>query len=161
MKITVTVQGGADYYNELLDTYSSEIAERLIKIGRQRAAEKLAAAEYAGYVDVRLEEVVGWTGEAQLVARGQSAAFVEFGTGADDAVSSWHPLFYLVPPRGSYGKGKGANPPWYYKGDPGSTGTVLKNGWIRTYGNDPVRYMYDALVLMRREAPRVAKEVFE
>lgn len=162
MKITVTVNGGLDDYADGLEEKANELAQQLVFIGKQKALEKLAAAEYAGTkAGVKILASGAREGKAALFAFGSNAMFIEFGTGVTDVVSTLHPLFQLVPPRGSYGKGKGMNPPWYYKGDPGNGGELLKNGFVRTWGNDPGRYMYDASVLMRRVAVKTAKEVFE
>ena len=162
MSITVTLDGGLDKYAEDLEERATALAEELIWIGKDKAEKKLESALYTGTKNVKFLMSTA-DGKTTLYAYGPGAAFIEFGTGVDETgdISDWHPLFHLMPPRGSYGKGKGANPPWYYKGDPGNNGTVTRLGWVRAWGDPANRFMYDASALMRKLVVKTAKEVFK
>ena len=150
-----------DFYESRLDVF----VERLAEIGRRKAEQVFATAEYDGTKDIvvtaeRTEG--GW----RIVANGESVAFVEFGTGvtqpdypSDAMVTHEH---------GTYGQGKGANPSgWVYYGEPGSNARPLydrngipKDGVYRTKGNPPAMAMYLAVREMRESVKALAEEVF-
>ena len=162
MNITVTLDGGLAKYIDDLEERGTALAEELVWIGKDKAEKKLENAWYTGTKNVKFLMFTA-DGKTTLYAYGPGASFIEFGTGVDEdgALSELHPKDYLVPPRGTYGKGKGANPPWYYKGDPGNNGTVTRLGWVRAWGDPANRFMYDASVLMRKLVEKTAKEDFK
>lgn len=149
------------FYQERIDV----LVEKLAEVGRRKAEEVFATAEYDGAKDITVtteKTETGW----RIAANGESVAFVEFGTGitqpdypADAKVTHEH---------GTFGQGKGANPNgWVYYGEPGSSGRPIydrngnqKEGVYRTMGNPPAMAMYLAVREMRDAVGTLAKEVF-
>lgn len=138
-----------------------EILLRLADVGENAASFYLSGAVYSGdpgeiFIYSRTEA----EGKMAVYAEGPKVLFIEFGTGKEEFISSLHPKFYLVPPRGSYGKGKGANPPWYYYGPPGTNGKDVGNGFSKTYGDPANRFMYQASLEIRSKVREIVEEVF-
>lgn len=153
---------------EDLNAAGSLICESLAYVGEEVASDGFSGAEYPGTNDVSVSVEAG-DKEARVVAEGQAVAFIEFGAGVTQPGYPG-PMPSGVSPRGTYGKGKGANPNgWIYKGSPG-TGKVLpvadrhgveKEGVYRTYGNPPAAAMFHAVIEMEERYKEVAKEVLE
>ena len=175
-KITVK---NADKVIKMLDEYAEgfedkrkEFMKKLAYIGFDEATVRLEQAEFAGDKSSAIITSPQWVNDNKLVlsATGNNPTapimmFIEFGTGTyfpDD-----HPKaaeFNAV--RGSYGKHKGLNPPWYYIGKPGDYSTVVRTKStgeevVRTVGNPANRVMFSASEEIRKQIVDIAKEVFQ
>lgn len=115
-----------------------ETVQELIQIGEADATQRFANALYAGTNDVevnsRITNAHGHKVVGEVEATGDSALFIEYGTGIGP----------VEPPHvaGEYGKGRGANPPWYYYGEQGNTPDTMvvredpaRGSVVRTFGN--------------------------
>lgn len=152
-----------DKAEKRLDEQVKQFAERLGSIGIQYMQVGFANAIYDGDNDVTIDNMVWMTDTTlRLTARGQSVAYIEFGTGTVYVGgANEHPKaeqFGAI--RGSRGKQKGLNPPWVYFGNPGSRGIDNGNGFVLTFGNPANRVMYNSAKEMRLRIEEVAKEVF-
>lgn len=150
-------------YKTTLNKKAQEFAKSLADKGFDVAKVRFTNAEYAGSNDVscRVEQ----NGNiCTIIAEGKSVAFIEFGTGA-------HHNGYggELPPgvgaHGSYGKGQGANRRWYYYGNPGNTGTPVKQvdgkGQLNyTDGNEPAMAMWGAVEEMASQVEATWREVW-
>lgn len=110
-----------------------------------------APAEYGnGEVDVSRE----FDGEVNCIIRasGEDAAFIEFGTGVETAVSrpTVAAAFEIAP--GSWSAERDGpfsrDGYWYYSGQ-------------KLSGTPPVGAMQEACIRMEREAPRLARRIFK
>lgn len=156
-------------YRDSLKNKLRTLMERLAEIGIVTAELKLQTVVYDGTNDMKINSVPKWIDENKLAisAKGNSVAFIEFGTGvvyADD-----HPKAADVGAiRGAYGKGKGKQTTWGYYGDPGTNGITIekKKGKAKgktvvlTHGNPANRVLYDAGKEMRNQIVDIAREVF-
>lgn len=135
-----------------LRTFSRRLAEEGLQVARIR----FQNAQYAGDNDVTV--TVEESGNAvRLLARGQSVAFIEFGTGV---AYPEHPSGLFA--HGTYGQGKGANEKgWVYKGKPGTGSTPVggKSDVFRTKGNPPAMAMWEARLQMIAKVEQVWREV--
>ena len=162
-----------EYKDQLVYYKMKRLIERLAEEGIQVASARFSNAQYAGHNDVECR--IEWTADGCcIVASGASVLFIEFGSGT---------FFYEHPKgaelgfiRGTYGQGRGANPPWEYAGILGENvplGTTYatnskgirqysKDGepLIKTMGNPPARAMYDAGKQLHEKVKEIAKEVF-
>ena len=150
-------------YKATLNQKAQEFVRALADKGLDVAKVRFANAEYAGSNDVSCRvEQNGNT--CTIVAEGKSVAFIEFGTGA-------HHNGYggELPPgvgaHGSYGKGQGANRRWYYYGESGNAGTLVKQvdgkGQLNyTDGNEPAMAMWGAVEEMASQVEATWREVW-
>lgn len=125
---------------------------RLADIGIRVAKVGFANVQYDGKNDVEVDSSPEWDNDNTLIIRasGASILFIEFGAGVYGG--DLHPLFGLVMPRGTYGKGYGKRRTWGFYDDAGNK--------VLTHGNPANRAMYDAGQEMRRQIVDIAKEVF-
>ena len=107
------------------------------------------------YTYIKLQRFQDYS-RATLITEGKDLLFIEFGTGVTyngAAGASPHPkgeeLGYTI---GSYGKGQGKNPYWYYIDESG-----VKH---RSYGTQATFPMYAAWMEMKENVKRIAREVF-
>lgn len=94
-------------------------------------------------------------GNKGVIVAGGSAIWIEFGTGVARNTGTGHPRAgeLGMSPWGTYGQGKGASPNgWWYKGDDGK--------YHHTYGMPMTPFMYNTAQMMRKDAPKWAKEIF-
>lgn len=133
--------------------------ERIAVIGGGTARVKFTQAFYAGDNDVEIEVRRLGSTKYQVIARGKSVLFIEFGTGVSNP--EYTAPSGLTYKHGTYGKGHGADPNgWVYVGEQGNAGRPLRGGAFKTRGNPPARAMYDASKDMREEITRVFREEF-
>lgn len=182
--IDVNITGLQETINKLnslaktLPDLMKEVVERLMQEGYNVASVGFSEALYAGTNDVTVDAPVWEDDSLVLRANGKAVAFIEFGTGliypsypplptGDDAYANLG-----MSGRGEYGKGHGANPPWYYPIENGlgemGRPKIEKDGtestkWAYTIGNPPARAMYQAVVAItdRQKILEIAKEVFK
>lgn len=134
-----------------LKTDTGELLDELAKKGSEVLAERLSNASYTGdmYAEVMQPERDG--NRATIGIKGESVTFIEFGTGT--YYPDNHPLMdEFGYERGTFGKGLGANPPWYFHNDGGRT--------VRSFGNEANRVVYNTARDMERELEEIAKEVY-
>ena len=148
-------------YKQTLKAKEKQLMEGLAKIGVQEASIRFSSAMYDGINDSTVSLSPTANGY-EIVAEGESVAFIEFGTGVTHNTGEPSPL-----PRpegivgiGEYGDGKGKRKAWGYRGDPGSSGEVKSNGIVITRGNPAAMPMWYATEEMRSKILQVAKEVF-
>lgn len=158
-----------------VENLMKEVVSRLMDEGYLVARYAFDTALYAGNNDVTVYEP-SWISDTTMAiyAEGDAVAFIEFGSGTfyeeypkkipGDSNNPYSDLG--LSKRGTYGEGKGKNPPWMYVGDPGNAGFVVKETGektvVRTMGNPPARGIYQAAVIVadRKKALDIAKEVF-
>lgn len=135
--------------------------EKLAMIGVQEASIRFTTAMYDGVNDVTVSLEPTPEGYV-IVASGEAVAFIEFGSGVYHNPGEPYPN-----PRpdgvvgiGEYGKGKGKRRAWFYKGEAGTNGEVLKNGVVKTRGNPAAMPMWYASEEMKRSILQIAREVF-
>lgn len=139
-------------YQRNLNRKCAEFARRLAEIGVSVAEAGFSTADYDGINDVTVVMRANRTG-AQVIAKGKTVGFIEFGTGVKFPEYKSDGLEYTPPAHGSYGKGKGANPKgWYFSNSPGSS--------QHTYGNPPAEAMLTARNAMLEQITKIAREVF-
>lgn len=130
--------------------------EKLSEAGYDVAKMTFASAPYAGTNDVKVTVNSSRT-KAQIVAKGKSVAFIEFGTGKSYPEHQGGQFKH-----GTYGKGQGNNDKgWIYKGEQGQLGIPIegRKGVYRTFGNPPAEAMWDATLQMMIDVERIWKEV--
>lgn len=137
------------------------IASRLAEEGCGEARVRFASARYTGTNDVQVRwENRGRT--AVIIAEGEEVLFIEYGTGVGNA--PFHPEaseYGMI--RGTYGKGRGANPPWRYIGEPGNVGTTRwwtndKGSLVETRGYGANMAMYNTRKNLARKMKQIARE---
>lgn len=109
-----------EQFKNWIEAKTKALNERLAEVARERAAEVFANAEYDGENDVEVyanPTSNGW----EVIANGKAVFFIEFGAG----------VFYNTGPTypeerpegivgiGEYGKGRGKQIRWRYKGADG------------------------------------------
>ena len=148
-----------------LESKFDEYLERLGKEGIDIAKTKMGTIQYDGTVDLfTYYEREG--NRIYVAVHGESVTFIEFGTGVH--YSAQHPKAHgLGMIRGTFGQGRGANPPWYFKEENGQVGfgevvRTNKDGSVivRTLGNPPNRIVYDTAKELREKAVAIAREVY-
>lgn len=150
-------------YKRWLNDCCKRLVERLAAEGMDVAGAKFAVAQYDGTNDV--EVAVDERGELTraVVALGEAALFIEFGTGV------YYPDDHPEKPqgilgRGEYGKGRGKQRTWGYYGDPGTNGVekTKKNGntVVLTHGNPASQSMYGAARELEQRFKQIVAEVF-
>lgn len=146
--------------NELRLVKVSQFCRRLAEIGVDVANVTYSGAAYDGTNDVSVHlenRGDGWA----IVATGSAVGFIELGTGIG------FPLGELagqlgVPGHGTYGQGRGAKPPWLYKGSPGTNGRPSNSrpGLVWTEGNPPANAFPAAIREIEEQIENIAREVF-
>ena len=151
-------------YLDSLDSRVRELLKRLGDIGVRGAKVRFAGARYDGINDVTVNDAE-WTSDDTLVikASGQAILFIEFGAGIHNES---HPLAEQlnIMPHGTYGKRQGMKESWTYYGSMANAragGQQVRDGVIRTRGNDASRSMYDTAKEMRNRVREIAIEVFK
>ena len=141
--------------------------ERLAEKGIELEESKMANIIYDGSHDSSVG--VYWLNDDTLALAfmGEKVTFIEFGTGTvyDDQHEKASEFGFT---RGTFGKGLGANPPWYFiepsKQLHGNAEyeavTSRGNLVVKTYGNPPNRVVYNTGKELRDEIVKIAKEVF-
>jgi hypothetical protein len=166
--VSVTITSNADVVAKQLSAYINQISskyekalKRIAELGGGTARVKFASALYAGDNDVEVVVKRVSKSRYQVIAKGKTVLFIEFGTGvAYPELVEPSGLTYI---HGTYGQFKGLNPKgWTYVGNAGNIGKpVGKNGEaVHTTGNPPARAMYDASKDMRKEITRIFREEF-
>lgn len=148
-------------YKRNLGMKVNELLERLAEIGITEATFHFNNAEYDGDNDVVVDTAPEWIDDNTIAvnASGQSILFIEFGTGVYNPVE--HPKAdEMGMIRGEYGSKHGRNYTWYYHGNPGTNGELLKGDRVRTHGNNANRCMWDAAEAMRDQIYDIVKEIF-
>lgn len=150
-------------YQDDLPKRADKCAKTLARIGENNAR-RLYEGERGNYdgtydVEVRNE---GEDGQYTISAVGESAAFVEFGTGVYFNSPDPYPI-----PRpanvlgiGEYGEHRGKNDFWFYVGE-GGTDSEKKPGLKITHGNPAGACMYHAGQETRQYIETAAKDAFE
>lgn len=142
--------------------HMEELCKRLAEEGMEVMELEYGRALYAGINDIEVS--VDAQGEsAYIIAKGERVAFIEFGTGVRYAESP-HGAKAGIPPRGSYGKHKGATgKPWIYKGEPGNLGSKVKGkpGYYWSIGNPAASAIPAAMIYMQNRIMDIAREVFD
>ena len=149
-------------YAERFNDMCAEVCDKLAAIGEDVLNATYSAAGYTGINDISVsKEPV--EGGCRLSANGSALGFIEFGTGAGYPLGDYAGQVG-APAHGTYGKGKGANPPWKYIGEPGNMGEVIastpRGTLVRTSGNPPANAFPAAVEAMRASFGVVVQEVF-
>lgn len=152
-------------YADGLDAKAKKVATKLAEFGRDYASADYSRAMYDGTNDVSVT-IKRTDKGASILASGTAVLFIEFGSGMIYGYGHPKPLRFGP---GTYPEGKGhwSNPQgWWYP----SNGTNMSGNWTKTtksgveythtYGNPPSKSMYNTAQEVKRNAHRVAKEVF-
>ncbi|MBQ0097908.1 MAG: hypothetical protein KBS62_03105 [Oscillospiraceae bacterium] len=160
MKIKVSLNGSSiqDTINRLnqrkkaLKDECLEIAKRLAELGREYAEQGFGGALYDGDNDVKVHIEQTENGY-KIVAKGQAVCFLEFGAGVYyNGTGRYEGIRPAgVVGIGEYGQGKGKRNAW---------GFYDNGGLVITHGNPPYSVMYRTAQQLRKELPKIAKEVF-
>lgn len=142
-----------DYVKSLKDK-ASELLNAMLKEG------EMTAKLYLEHIDTgqTLNSIMGYrNGNKGVIVVGGNAIWIEFGTGVvANEGNAPHPKAaeLNMSPWGTYGYGLGASPDgWYYK---------RADGQVRhTYGIPSNPFMYETAKMLRRQCPRMAREVFK
>lgn len=138
--------------NKLAEEAVTKLAEEAKRDAQRRYDDSL----YAGTNDVKVDYDKEGRFKATVTATGKAVGFIEFGTGMYP-----HEKYAA----GSYGQGKGANPPWTYYGEPGTMPDTYivrsgkKGNVVRTYGSPANLCLHLAKQHVQEEAARIVKEV--
>lgn len=144
-------------YRNTLNDRMRLFMEKLADLGLYYAEWSFGTAEYDGDKDVSVS--VEWESDTRIriVAKGQSVAFIEFGTGPygfghpDAARLGMGPGTWSDGPNG---KGHWQQPwGWFYKDESGET--------QHSYGNVASESMSGAAKDMREKIADIAREVFQ
>jgi hypothetical protein len=164
--VSITITSNADVVAKQLTAYINQISskyekalKRVAELGGGTARVKFASALYAGDNDVEVVVKRVSKSRYQVIAKGKTVLFIEFGTGvAYPELVEPSGLTYI---HGTYGQFKGLNPDgWVYVGEQGNAGQPVGDGVYKTKGNPPARAMYDASKDMRKEITRIFREEF-
>lgn len=162
-----------DSFKKVIEEKCEVLIRRLAEIGVKVAQARFDEAPYAGddrEVKVYIDDS-GAKGTLRIIADGNAALFIEFGTGVLNP-EDWNARSELVDSdgvvlHGQYGLHRADSPlGWIYPGEmpenpPALTEpSYLKPGWIHTYGEPPHPAMYMGLREMVDKVESVAKEVF-
>lgn len=150
---------GIETVQKHLDSLANNLPEK-IRIFLEKLANigvTVAQVDFAmaGTDDEPVDVFSEWENDKtiNIVAAGISVTFLEFGTGVyNPTYPDTNLIRELGFDRGEYGQGKGKRPFWYYYNSEGKA--------VRSYGNAPVRGMYDAGKYMRKQIQEIANEVF-
>lgn len=143
-------------YQKSIDGKMEQLIRLLTKLGLEKARDLVpidtgvAQASIIGYVDET--EGVG------IIRAGGYCKYIEFGTGVKGQNSQHPSPEYLAIMRWAYNSGatifttKDGREGWYYPADDGT--------WKFTEGMPSRPFMYETAQYLRKEANRLAKEVF-
>lgn len=150
-------------YKAWLESHTEVFLDRLAQEGMAVASAGFSRAIYDGTNDVSVSVESRDKRVRAVVAVGQSALFIEFGTGV--TYPDNHPeAAELGMNRGEYGKGHGKQTSWGYYGDPGTNGELREkvNGKVVviTHGNPANMPMYETVKELEQRLGEIAKEVF-
>lgn len=139
-------------YKRWVTEKERELRIRLAQIGATVASIQFARAIYNGTNDITVR-VDSTKSVAVIYAKGESVAFIEFGSGAKYG--------YGHPRAGEFGYGPGT----YSDGPEGKGHWDNDGGWYygsgqHSFGNPPAMAMYNAVQEMTEQLTRIAKEVF-
>lgn len=145
---------------ERADKVLADVVKDLANLGKDEATNNFSLARYTGKKDVVVTSEQKGNLEWEIIAKGESVAFIEFGTGIyfNGGGLSKNPLAKNVAPlpvMGSYGKHRGLRKSWLYYGtfgnDQFSKMITTKKGvtLVQTHGIMHQDCMYDASVVMR------------
>ena len=151
-------------YKKRIDQGSKDLVKFLVNEGGKSAAKKL---DEAGTTGVIQDTTIVWNvsgKQGEVAMQGSEAGFIEFGTGTHyTSMAESHPLadkFGAI--RGEWhGDSKGADPPWFFYGEPGTYGEDVGNGFVKTFGNPANRVIYNTGKELGEIAITKAKEVFK
>lgn len=153
-----------DEYKRWLKRCSENLLSKLADRGYQIASAKFQNVTYDGENDVKVSVDDRGKSVKAVVAVGSSVLFIEFGTGI--VYPDVHPeAASNGMNRGEYGKGHGKNRTWYYYGEPGSNGTVVRDNTVKgpliaTHGNPANMAMYNTVKELKSILPQLVKESF-
>ena len=147
---------------------TKELVDRLASRGYQIMSVNFEHAVYDGTNDVRCDIREAGENKVALLALGDTALFIEFGTGVkypDDHPERFTGYAEGMAHRGEYGKGKGKNPNgWRYVGEAGTNGVRSKaakvKSVIHTYGNPANMCMYNTKIQLEEDFEHIARSVF-
>lgn len=157
-----------------LDKYQREVVkkhheavERVAELGKETAQIEFSSAVYDGENDVSVSTEWSDMNTCYVTAKGDAVAFIEFGTGVTyNAPAPYDPEIPVagLVGRGEYGHHLGRLDSWYYDGEPGSNGTVIREGKhagrIETQGNPANLCLYYAVKEMKKQRDDIVREVF-
>lgn len=146
-------------FSRKMDTFRKRVAEELADIAKELFAQAKETIISGGNSDLSPVEVTvdnSADGLSVILAAGEDAVFIEFGTGVyhnGPAGQSPHPkgkdFGYVI---GGYGKGFGKRNAWGYKDESGNL--------VLTRGIEAMLPMYNAAQSCAEVAEKIAKEVF-
>lgn len=155
-----------DKFQKRLETKARESAEKVADIGTQTAQDGFSNAVYDGTNDVDVVTVKGDYNTFYVTAKGDAVAFIEFGTGTTYIVPA--PYETDIPGlvgRGEFGHHLGKLNSWYYVGEPGTNGEIIRDGkhagMVETEGNPANMCLYYAAKEMKKQASDIVKGVFK
>lgn len=143
-------------YQKSIDEKMEQLVRLLTNLGLEKSRDLVpidtgvAQASIIGYVDEA--EGVG------IIRAGGYCKYIEFGTGVKGQISQHPSPEYLAIMRWAYNSGatifttKDGREGWYYPADDGT--------WKFTEGMPSRPFMYETAQYLRKEANRLAKEVF-
>lgn len=159
-KVTVhSFEEAAEYlekYKAELKRKAELVVESMLKSGEDYAINAM------GHIDTgeTISSLMGYRkGNRGILLVGGNAIWLEFGTGviANDYASYPHPRAQNLGMRaiGTYGEGHGSDPNgWFYYNE--------ERGQVEhTYGITATRFFYNTAQMLRREYPKLAKEIFD
>ena len=150
-------------YADKLEAAEGKIAESVAEVGSQIAGQYFFEAQYAGLNDVSVH-VETEESSARVVAEGEAAAFIEFGTGVVMGQGATLPRPPGIVGLGQYGLGHGAHPPWVYHGvmgvnpPPGTVRLGANSDKILTHGNPPAGALMRASNEMEDQAAEIVRK---
>lgn len=169
----------------VLDDYEKWLRERAYDLvwecgdkASAKADEGFKSAYYSGendveaWFEVKGSPMIG-VAEAEVIADGEAALFIEFGTGVNNRTTAAERKERAeVSPgmlaHGEYGQQKGSNPKgWAYYGTPGNSPNARwvaersKGDVIRTTGDTAASPMYMAREKIIKDSNKIIKEVFK
>lgn len=151
-------------YKKWILEKTQEFLKALGEEGVQISSVKFSEAEYDGTNDVSCSVEERDSTKVAVVAIGNAALFIEFGTGITYADN--HPEAAangMI--RGEYGHRLGRlEKGWRYKGDPGTHGEVITEGKhageVHTYGNPANMCMYLTIRELEQRFEEIARRVY-
>lgn len=151
-------------YKKWILEKTEEFLKALAEEGVQISSVKFSEAEYDGTNDVSCSVEERDSTKVAVVAIGNAALFIEFGTGITYADN--HPEAAangMI--RGEYGHRLGRlEKGWRYKGDPGTHGEVITEGKhageVHTYGNPANMCMYLTIRELEQRFEEIARRVY-
>lgn len=159
-------QAIAEYktWRQEFEAKCKEFLQALAEEGVQIASANFSTAVYDGTNDVTVEMQEKGDNTVAVVAIGNATLFIEFGSGI--LYPDTHPeAGSLGMIRGEYGYGLGGNIwGWTYRGDPGTNGQVISQGWqrgkIHTFGNPANMCMYRTKEELENRFTAIARRIF-